>query len=287
MITIEQEKCTACGICVDICHEYCMHIENDILAIDHTYCSNCTQCIAVCPQQALSWDNTEPELFNKENFPTSLELEELLRERRTIRFFKDKTVGRNLLEEVVGYAVYAPTHDFNLRAIIVNDRKLIELADKRIFRVTSSIYKWLYRPKFIFRFVKWFAPGNVHEYLKAKPKLEASMARGRNFKSVIPALVFIVARKGNPLTLESAQYALYNIDLYARTRGLGCRNLVGNQMFLNNRNFRKNIGLRKDERIYATMALGYPAIKFRNKVNGKKMSIQWNTGNDQGSADLS
>ena len=150
--------------------------------------------------------------------------------------------------------------------------------DKRIFRVSSHIYKWLYKPRIIQRIIKFLAPGSEHEYLKAKPKLEASLARGRNFRTRVPAIVFIVAEKGLPLTLESAQYALYNIDLYARTRGLGCRNLVGNQMFLNTKKFRKSIGLKKRERIYGTMALGYPAIKFRNKVNGKKISIQWNDG---------
>lgn len=276
MITIEQEKCTACGICVDICHEYCMQIEDNILTINHTFCSLCTQCIAVCPQQVLSWDGVEPEPFNKANFPTSVVIEELLKERRTNRFFKDKNVDPKLLEEVVSYAVYAPTHNFNLRAVIVDDRKLIELMDKRIFRVASRIYKWFFKPRFFYKVVKWLAPGSEHEYLKAKPKLEASMARGKNFKSVIPAIVFIVAEKGAALTVESAQYALYNIDLYARTRGLGCRNLVGNQMFLNTRKFRKSIRLKKNERIYGTMAIGYPSIKFRNKVNGKKISIQWN-----------
>jgi hypothetical protein len=103
------------------------------------------------------------------------------------------------------------------------------------------------------------------------------MHRKRNFKTVPAAIVMIIADKRTPLNLESAQSALYNIDLYAQARGLGCRNLVGNQMFLNrSRSFRRIIGLKKHEQIFGTLALGYPAVKFRKKINGRKINIQWN-----------
>ena len=93
-----------------------------------------------------------------------------------------------------------------------------------------------------------------------------------------PVIIFIVGDRRVPLSMESAQYALYNMDLYARTRGLGCRNLVGNQMFLNrSKVFRKSLKMEKHEKIFATMGLGYSAKKFRNKVIGKQMKIQWNT----------
>jgi hypothetical protein len=67
------------------------------------------------------------------------------------------------------------------------------------------------------------------------------------------------------------------MDLYARTKGLGCRNLVGNQMFLNkNKTIRTLFQLNKNEKIFATFGIGYPSKRFRNKVMGRKMKIQWN-----------
>lgn len=39
--------------------------------------------------------------------------------------------------------------------------------------------------------------------------------------------------------------------------------------------FRKRLGLKKDERIRGMIGIGYPKFKFKNKVEGKKMSIQW------------
>ena len=61
------------------------------------------------------------------------------------------------------------------------------------------------------------------------------------------------------------------------TKGLGCRILVGNQMFLNkDKTIRKSINLNNKEKIFATIGLGYPDVEFKNKVTGKKIQIQWN-----------
>ena len=91
-------------------------------------------------------------------------------------------------------------------------------------------------------------------------------------------MILIIGNNRIPLSLESAQYAIYNIDLYAQTKGIGCRNIVGNQMILNiNKHFRRLISLNRNDKILGTILLGYPAIKFSNKVNGEKIKIQWNT----------
>ena len=277
MITIDEYKCNNCGICAKICHEYCIDFIDGMIRIDYDFCSTCAQCIAVCPQEALSWNNIEPSRFNKELLPDSSQVDELLKERRTIRDFKDKKIDRKLLEETVNYAIYAPTHSFDMRAIIIDDEKLIDQIDRIIYRFSSRIYNVVYRPAIMHHIVKICTPQREHEYLKAKPKMEAALRRKRNFKSIPPAIVMIVADRRKPLCLESAQYALHNINLYAHTKGLGCRNLVGNQMFLNrSKSIRHLLRLKKHEKIFGTMAIGYPSVRFRNKVNGKQVDIQWN-----------
>lgn len=277
MIIIDNDKCNGCGLCVQICHEYCIKLDNGIIQIYYRFCSTCTQCIAICPRQALSWDHSQPVAYDKKKLPTSLQLDELFKERRTIREFKKENVERELLEEIVEYGIYAPTHNFDMRSIIVDDNSIIEQIDKVIYNFNSRLYKFLYKPKIMHTLIKVISPAREFEYLKARPKLENSLKRKKAFKSVPAALVFIVADKRIPLSLESAQYALYNMDLYARTKGIGCRNLVGNQMILNkSRLLRHLLRLKKNEKIFATMGLGYPAIGFKNKVVGKKMKIQWN-----------
>jgi len=277
MITINQETCNLCGKCIKICHEYCMKIENQSLCIDFKFCSTCGQCIAICPEQSLSWNTIPPVSFDKTNYPSPIQLDELFKERRTIRDFKQDKIDRAILEQIVSYASYAPTHNFNFRTIVIDDPEIIRKVETAIYRFTTRLYRFLYKPKAIHWMVKFFAPKSEFEYLKAKPKLEKSIERGKAFKTAPAAIVMIVGEKRIPLSLESAQYALYNIDLYAQTLGLGCRNLVGNQMILNrNKSLRKLIKIGKNEKVYGTIALGYPSVRFKNKIIGKRMPIQWN-----------
>ena len=265
------------GICVKICHESCMKIENETITIDYRYCSTCSQCIAICPEKALLWNDNAPIPFDKTLYPTPVQIEELFRERRTIRDFKKDKIDRVILEQIVSYASYAPTHNFNFRAIIIDDPDIIEKIEAAIYLFTSRLYRFVYKPKVIYQLVKACTPKFEFEFLKAKPKLEKALERGRSFKAIPAAIVMIVGEKRIPLSPESAQYALYNIDLYAQTLGLGCRNLVGNQMILNrSKSLKKLLKIGKDEKIFATIALGYPAVRFRNKVIGKRMPIQWN-----------
>jgi NAD-dependent dihydropyrimidine dehydrogenase PreA subunit/nitroreductase len=278
MIKIDSSKCNACELCTEICHEHCMAIDNGTLTIDYTYCSTCAQCIAICPQQALTWDNHEPELFNKSLYPDPAQIEELLKERRTIRNYTNEKIDKSVLEDIAGYAIYAPTHNFNLRTIIIDDEQIINQMDDLICKFSVQTYKWLYKPRFIHSLIKILAPDREFEYLKAKPKLEIIQKRNKGLKSKPAAIIMIAGDKRVPLTSESAQYALYNIDLYAQTRGIACRNLVGNQMIFNrNKKFRKLIGLDRNEKIFGTITMGIPAVKFINKITGKKIKIQWNT----------
>ena len=278
MIKIDTDKCNLCGLCIKICHESCLYTENEILQVNYKYCSTCAQCIAVCPQQAVRWNDYEPEPFNNSQYPESAQVEELLRERRTVRDYTNRKIERSILNEITGMAVYAPTHNFSLRAVIIDDDELIDMIDRMLYDFSLKIYKWLYKPKLIHILIKIFAPKSEFEYLKAKPKLEKIKARDHGFKTTPAAVILIIGDKHVPLSLESAQYALYNIDLYAQTKGLACRNLVGNQMILNrNNNFKRRTGITKNEKIFGTITIGYPAVRFKNKVNGKNIDIQWNT----------
>lgn len=277
MIKIELEKCNVCGLCTKICHEHCLQIENDILSIDYKYCSTCTQCIAICPQQAITWNNVKPEMYDKSNYPDSLQIGELFMERRSIRDYKSQKIDKSILEEITGFAIYAPTHNFSFRAIIIDDEQIIKEVDHLIYKFSVSIYKWFFKPMIIHWLLKKFVPYREFEYLKARPKLENVQKRNSGFKTMPAAIIMIIGNKNALLSTESAQYALYNIDLYAQSKGIACSNLVCTQLILNrNKKFRELILLDKKEKIYATISLGYSAVRFRNKVVGKNIKIQWN-----------
>lgn len=278
MVTIDKSKCRACGDCIEICHEYCMHLDNGSIRINYELCSTCGQCIAVCSRQALSWDRNPPLKYIIEQFPSPTAVDELLGQRRTIRHFREEKPARSLLEEVVHYGVLAPSHHHDFRVQIIDENKLLDLIDHTVYKKNQRIFQLLYKPGWMRSFIELVSSKrHYQEYERAKPKLENSMKTGKAYANLPPVIILILGRKSLPLAVESAQYMLYNMNLYGMTRGLGSRILVGNQMFLNqDGKLRKNLGIAKNEKIYGMLGMGYPAVKFRNKITGRKFKIQWN-----------
>jgi hypothetical protein len=65
--------------------------------------------------------------------------------------------------------------------------------------------------------------------------------------------------------------------LYAQAKGIGSRINGGVPLTLDRSKWaRQRLELQKHEHILAALELGYPAVRFRNKVEGKTMSIVWN-----------
>jgi nitroreductase len=208
------------------------------------------------------------------NLPTPEQLDELFRERRSTRSFKKDKIERGLIEEIAGYGIYAPTENFHLRAIIVDDDAIIAELEQELMKITLRINRFVFQPKFIFVLSKM--TGLSHTYLRSKAKVEETIKRGHAFSSPPGAMVFIIGEKRIPLSDASVQYALANMIYYAQAKGIGsCLSGNGPLFFDKNKKIRNRLKLQKRENILGTLFLGYPAIKFSNKIIGKAMPIQW------------
>jgi nitroreductase/NAD-dependent dihydropyrimidine dehydrogenase PreA subunit len=272
MIAIDQGRCIACGQCVEVCHEGCLALVDGALQIEHALCSTCTQCIAICPQQALSWDGVPPVAFDEEQLPTPRQLDELFKQRRTVRRFKEDKVERALLQEIVAYGIYAPTNHYALRAVVADHERVLDELQGIGVRALSRIYNALYRPRLVFGLLRRLTSAMSE---KDKVKLEACLEARQPF-TVAPAVVLVVGDGRIAHAEASAQYALYNMILYAQSKGLGSTISGGAKLLLNpNRAARRRLGLERHERILAVLYLGYPAVRFRNKVRGKALPVSW------------
>ena len=276
MIMIHADRCSACGLCVENCHEASLALVEGAVQVDYTLCDNCAQCIAICPRHALSWDGVPPAAFDRSLLPTSDQLLELFKERRSIRAFKKAPIKRSLLEEIANTGAYAPTHNHLFKVIIVDDPILIAQLSDFVLSINRRIYHLVYSN----RLVAWLANllGYRDEFRKAQPKIEKALSRGSAFSSTPTALMIVVGKKNISLAEASAQYALANMMYYAQTRGVGTC-LWGNApIFLDkDKTVRRQLGIVPSERIYGALYMGLPAIKFANKVSGKTLPIQWNT----------
>lgn len=140
---LDQDKCIHCGLCSSECPVLIIDNKTEFPTIKEgkeENCLKCQHCLAVCPQGAISiWgkeaENSIP--FNSPR-PKSLELENLMQTRRSIRKFRKEEINRALIHHLISIASYAPTakNENSVQFTVVDNKndmsKLRELAYRHI-----------------------------------------------------------------------------------------------------------------------------------------------------------
>lgn len=264
MVTIESNKCDQCGLCIKTCHQRCIELDTNGITIDNNLCSKCTHCIAICPQQALSWNQVLPQLIDESLLPTQEQLREFLMARRSAFHYEDRPIDRAQLKDIVTMGKYSPTNNYNIEVAIVDDLQIIRQLESLCIQGIKRIYNTLFKPKIM----RWLIGQLSPEIDQAGIKMEASMEAKRIFHNA-PVLLVILADPRIRLTVESVQYFMYNIQLYAQTVGIGSRVSGGGKRFLTRSKVaRKLLGIPKGRSIEGILTMGYPQFKYQNKVEG-------------------
>ena len=123
---VDKSKCVKCGLCVKDC--LCGAVsfgEDGYPKADESRCFGCQHCFAICPKGAISvFGNNPDEAFNKTALPTSDELENLIKMRRSCRHFKDENVEQEKLDKLKEVLNWVPTgcNDRGLHFAIVENK---------------------------------------------------------------------------------------------------------------------------------------------------------------------
>lgn len=187
--------------------------------------------------------------------------------------FKKENISREELEEIVSSGGFAPTNNFHLRAILIDDPEIFKLIDIWVMADIKRIYRLVFKRDLTYRILQAFSK-NVNDVMRAK--LSRGLGQGTSFETT-PAAIILIAGDARVLLSEaSAQFAAYNMILLAQAKGYGSRMMGAASTTLDkNKDFRKLMRLSRHERILNGFEIGVPAVSFRNKVNGKPFPLEF------------
>jgi nitroreductase/NAD-dependent dihydropyrimidine dehydrogenase PreA subunit len=260
IITLNQEKCIKCGICVQECPVNVLKIsERGPEEVNSNACLACGHCVAVCPKEAI--DNKKSPLANqvskKEYALNAEEAKLFIRSRRSIRNFKDTAIPRENLLKLVDIAHYAPTAS-NLQGvsyIIVDNKETIRLAAE-----TSS---------------DWLSKHPVYSKIfDGMLKTFRQTGKDSNLRDA-PSIILAIADKNFIKGRENSILSLAYLELFAPSLGLGscwagvfeCCALDANSPLL------EIFKVPEGKIITGAVMVGYPKYKFSKLTDRNKLDV--------------
>lgn len=187
-ITFLYDRCNSCGLCVKVCKDFSLIMENNKPVVsDHPFfgCIACGQCMAVCPTRAIEVSGREMsaddliDLSGMKNKASYDQLKNLLIGRRSIRDFKDKEVGEELIEKIIEAAVSAPMGipPSDVHLLVINGKEKVrefsfDVIDyfRKISWLFSNQMIWIWRllGKEAYQLMKSFAQPLVNFFAVTK-----------------------------------------------------------------------------------------------------------------------
>ncbi|UCE12638.1 MAG: nitroreductase family protein, partial [Candidatus Heimdallarchaeota archaeon] len=113
MIEIVPELCIKCELCIETCPSMIFLMDQDNLTTEfEEYCILCGHCIAICPEDAIRHEKLDYTQFREIESTLTIapqELYSLFQTRRSIRNFKKSPVKKEVLQQLINEARFAPT----------------------------------------------------------------------------------------------------------------------------------------------------------------------------------
>ena len=222
--------------------------------------------MAVCPHGALSHSQvpiTDCPALQKDLVINEEQAIQFLRSRRSIRFFKDRPVGKGTIQKLIEIARYAPT---------ANNAQLVEwqvFTDKdKITELAGLTVDWM-------RSVLQKDPQPA--YAPYMPMIVSLWDAGYDVVlRKAPALIVTSAPKSDPNGLVDVTLALSYLELAATSLGLGtCWAGLVQGALLSSPQLKKEMGIPESHPHHYPMMLGYPKPKYFRLPERKTPKITW------------
>lgn len=274
MPSIHLVKCTRCLKCQKDCPARAITIETGGIA---ETCIHCGHCVAICPELAVQPDFGD--IFPLRGHGVSPDdFRDLTAGIRTCRSYLKKEVPEEILVKLAENIRHYPSASNARRlhvTIVRSDEKIKQLNDltaEKLLRMFSLVTS----PP-VMLLARLFIPSLETGKLKRYKETFAEL--GKTNDSMIchhaPAVILFhgPVTKTGMLEADANIWATYT-SIYANTMGLGtCFNgFIVHAMKKKNRLFAE-LGIPAGHRVYASLLVGYPKVKYVNESSRKSPEI--------------
>ncbi len=293
MISINSKICKTCGICGNVCPRHIPEtIEKNgekVTTVSEErieLCMECGHCEAICPNVAIQVDKMKGQAFDP-IVPLNMnenQLLSLMKQRRSVRRYKKSPVPREVLNQIIEAARFAPTgtsRGTNGIIVVDNPEILTELSDL-FFELYQSLDKALKNPigRFFVKrnaglrnmntlkdfvmpgmrwYIKWYQEGRSNEILRDCPVLML-------FHSPIDV----------PMTAQNSLVAAFHSVFMAELHGVGtCFNDLIPPACNKVPKIKNILGLPEDHEVYASITMGYPKYQFKRVIPRQLADVKY------------
>jgi nitroreductase/NAD-dependent dihydropyrimidine dehydrogenase PreA subunit len=283
---VEIDKCKGCGQCVKVCVAHVLELKkNKSEVIYGERCVACGHCWAVCPEEAVTQQEVVTDTSLKpgpEPAVSSDMLQLLIRERRSIRLFKNEPVSEEHLLKIIEAGRYSPTasNRQNVTYIVLSNpqkvselRSLVESFMEKTFKLMqNSAIALFYKMRYGRLVASSLGSYDIlYQFLKNREEKNAYFPLP--FGS---AVIITTAQSFDTLAPFNCSVALYNCSLMAHSLGLGSCFVgfvhIGANM---DKNIKHWLEIPKENQAYGAMVVGHPDVKYRRLIERKKPDIKW------------
>lgn len=286
---VDHDVCKKCKLCIEVCPVKMIRIDssgfvNFIPEREHI-CLECGQCMAVCTTDAIKvgYYSYQEHLFKLPEHTVDHQLFlDFLSTRRSVRNFKEKSVEKEVLEQILESLQYAPygAEPNKVEVTVVNKRDIIEQALPLTEHFLDNIIRWVENPivSHIIKYKKGSETFNtIKNHLYPMSKLENyKLKYGDRITRGAPALiVFHADKSAEEHTNNALIYATYSM-LAIHAKGLGCTMNGIIPAAINKVNeIREIFNIPQGHEAIISIMLGYPKYRYQKMIKRERKTIKW------------
>jgi nitroreductase/NAD-dependent dihydropyrimidine dehydrogenase PreA subunit len=270
LFQIDQHTCSRDGICAAICPARLISFQETGYPTPiegaEELCMRCGHCVAVCPSGSFSHSDMSVGQCSPVQKDLQLSVdqcEHFLRNRRSIRLYRDKPVPRADISRLIEIARYAPSgHNCQCAEWLVLDNR------DELQNLAGIVADWM----------RWMLE-NMRE-MSLSWHLDRTLKNWESGEDVIlrdaPVVIITHAAENNRMAPSTCAIALTYLELASTAMGLGsCWAGYFNAAATSFPPMKKALSLPDGHLCFGAMMVGYPMFGYHRLPTRRLPSISW------------